>query len=181
MVTKQQKELFDNLLRVLEGAVVFTGATAVSLEMDFDLPRGYVAKIHKVILKVQRIAEDIETISVDKLIRYILALLKDPDDTVTTTMTSNRVKHDVLIDHEVEVVIAAGTAGDTTFWVSQTIITIDFAAMGIDVIIARNMRLNADVEGTDAADGTEAFAVAHVYYTLEEITDDMILDILEIF
>lgn len=175
-----RNKLFDDILQVLEGAFVFTGATTVSLEMDFEIPRGYVVKIHKVTLEVQRIAEDIETISADKLIRYLIALLKDPDDATTVSMSSNNVEHDVLIDHEVEVLIVAGTAGDTTSYVSKSRLEMDFSHLGLDVITARNMRLNGDVEGTDAADGTEAFGIAHVYYTLEKVTDEIILNLLNI-
>lgn len=172
-------KLFDDLLKVIEGALVYTGATAISLEIDFELPRGYVAKIRKIILRVDRIMGDIESVVVDKLIRYLIALLLDPDDTTTTTLTSNTVEHDVIADHEVEVLISAGTA-EAIIWITPYSIILDFDKMGVDVITARNMRLNIDAEGTNAADATGAFGVAQIYYTLEKIKDEDILEILNI-
>jgi len=172
-------KLFDNLLQIIEGALVYTGATATSLEIDFELPRGYVAKIHKIILRVDRVMTDIESVVVDKLIRYLIALILDPDDTTTTTQGSNIVDHDVIADHEVEVLISAGTA-EAIIHITPQFIIFDFSNLDVDVITARNMRLNIDAEGTNAADATGAFGIGQIYYTLEKIKDDDILEILNI-
>lgn len=170
---------FDDLLQVLEGAIVMTASTIVSLEMDFEIPRGYIIKIHQAILKVERLAEDFETISADKLARIAICLLLDPDDVSTTTMSSNAVDHDVLMDLDIDAMLVAGTAGDVVSTLQATNEKlIDFGKM--DVVSARNMRLNARASGTDAGDITETFAVAQVYYTLERVTDIDVLNLLDI-
>jgi len=174
---------FDNLMQVIEVAAVFTAGTLVSTEVDLELPRGFVAKIHSILLRVDRIAEDIEGISVDKLIRYLLAIINDPDDQTQTTLGSNIVDHDLLLDLEVEVILTAGTAGDTVALIipSDARREKSFSDNGLDTIAARNLRLNIDVEGTDLADATEAFGVVQISYTLEKVTDQDILAVLQIF
>ena len=177
---RKKNPLFDNLLKVIEGVVVLTGTTTVSLEIDFELPRGYVAKIHDVILRVERINEDFEGISVDKLARISFALLRDPDDSTTVSIPTNQTQHDVIMDHEVEVLIVAGTAGDPGIWVSKLSREKTFAREGADLITARNMRLNAIGGGTDGADLTESLAVCHIEYTEEKVDEDDIIDVLDI-
>ena len=179
-MTKKKNPLFDNLLKIIEGVVVLTGTTTVSLEIDFELPRGFVARIHHIIMRAERINEDFEAISVDKLARISFAVLRDPDDSTTTSVPSNETQHDVIMDHEVEILIVAGTAGDPGIYVSKLSREKSFVNAGGDMITARNMRINAVGGGTDGGDLTESLAIAHVEYTLEEVELDFILDILDI-
>ncbi len=171
---------FDNIMKVLFVSQTFTGATLVSTELDFDIPRGFIVKIHKVIMEHVQIFEDFEGISVDKLARMLSALIKDPDDTSTIDFTSNVVDHDVLMNLDTEIIIVAGTAGDTGFLVKNNKSELNFAAEGLDVFTARNMRVNSDAFGTDAADITEASVSVKVHYTLEKISDEMIINLLDI-
>ena len=39
------KKDFDNLLKSIQGSFTYLGATIASLEVDFELPRGFIAKI----------------------------------------------------------------------------------------------------------------------------------------
>lgn len=173
-------KLFDDILRILQAAVVYTGVTQVSLEVDFEIPRGYVVKIRAIELRVDRIHEDLENFSVDRVVRYRIALIKDPDDTTSLAHGSNRTEHDVLADLEVSVLTVAGTAGDPGTLIEVNSKLINFEEMKVDVITARNMRLNVDAEGTDATLATEAFGIAIIYYTLEEVKDDDIINLLDI-
>lgn len=174
------KALFDNLIKILEVRTLFTGATGVSTEIDFELPRGFVAKIKRVSLEVRGIAADIATISVDKLLSYIVGLILDPDDITTTFPPTNVVSHDALESLQVDVLVVAGTAGDPGVYISFLRKEVNYESEGLDVITARNMRQNIDITGTDAADGTEAIAVTTIHYTLEKITDVDILSLLDI-
>lgn len=173
-------KLFDNLLKTIQAASVFTAGTLVSLEVDFEIPRGFVVKIHSVELRIDRVLEDFEAINADKLARLRIALIKDPDDITTVSFTSNRVQHDVLIDLEVSFGITLGTAESWIFFDNVPTKYRQFSNQGNDVIIARNMRLNIDGEGTDVADLTESFGIAIIDYTLEEVKDEDILNILDI-
>jgi len=170
---------FDDVLLVLKGEITFTGTTIASLEIDFELPRGMIAKIKLVEMKVRRISLDFLGISVDKEAQYSMALVKDPDDNTSTEITSNRVDHDVLMEHEVDIHLVAGTAGDTIGNIpSNTSKIIDFSQA--DVFVARNMRLNGDGLGSDGPDLTEAQGSALIYYTLEEVKNKDIIQILGI-
>ena len=175
-------KLFDNLLKIIQGAAVFTGATQISLEIDLELPRGFVARIHYVELRVDRMHEDHENNETDNLIRYRVALIKDPDDTTSQSLPSNSVQHDVLMDLEVSMYITASSASPIQNFANEerNFKQIYFSGEGVDVITARNMRLNLDAEGADAADATEAFGIAIIHYTLEEVKDEDILALLDI-
>jgi len=170
---------FDDILLVLKGEITFTGATLVSLEIDFEMPRGMIAKIKFVEMKVKRISLDFLGISVDKEAQYQLALIKDPDDNTSAEIPNNSVDHDVLMEHEVDIHIVAGTAGDTIGNIPHDAVKIMDFSMA-DVFVARNMRLNGDGLGADGGDLTEAQGVANVYYTLEEVKNKDIVQILGI-
>lgn len=173
-------KLFDNLMKVLSGAFQFNGTSGVSLELDFELPRGFVAKIHKVIFDFRSTTEDVEGLSGDILVRLLLGLMLDPDDTVTKSMPTNSVQHDMLADHEYELAFTAGVAGDVMMIHTQKLKIIDFTNLGIDVISARNMRLNGIAEGTNGVSATETIGKCDIYYTLEKINDNDILNLLDI-
>lgn len=172
---------FDNIMKVMVVRVTYTGATAVSLEIDFDIPRGYIVKIHDVSLEVINLGEDFQDLAADTYVRYLMALIKDPDDTVTLNAPSNTVDHDTLLTHQVEAFVysAAGP-------VAEAIIVTDirkeknYSSEGLDVFTARNMRLNIDAQGSEAASGTEAVAECFIEYTLERITSELIIQLLDI-
>ena len=174
------KILLDNLLKVFRGRTTITGNTLISTELDFDIPRGYVIKVHEMILEVKSIIEDFEGISVDKIATIRAAVVKDPDDVTSIVVPDETVDHDVILDVEGEVLIVAGTAGDTIALFRNMRIQVNFSAEGVDVITARNMRMNVQAVGTDAADITEASINSTTHYTLEKITDADILALLDI-
>lgn len=174
------KGLFDNIMKKLKGAITLTGTTLVSLEIDFELPRGFIAKIHNAIIKFTAVVEDIEGLGANKLIRARAVLVKDPDDSASIVIPNNRVDHDVLMETEMEIVVVAGTAGDTVFSMTNTDRQENFSAEGLDVFTARNMRLNCQGLGTDGADLTETLGNAVMGYTLEQISDDQIINLLDI-
>lgn len=155
-------------------------ANTVSAEIDLDLPRGYVAKIKTAMMEFRRVGEDFEGISADKLARLQAALVLDPDDAANFTVPTNVVSHDVLMEIEGEVIIVAGTAGDVIARFDMARLIKNFESEKLDVITARNMRLNVDGGGTDVSDLTESTCVAIIDYTLEKITDADILSLLDI-
>lgn len=170
----------DHIMRVLAASLTLTGTTAVSVELDFDIPRGFVVKIHQTEISVKNVVEDFEGISVDKIGRIRAAIVRDPDDAVTVAIPNNSVSHDVLDAHNVDVIITAGTAGDTAFYIGPPIKRNQYGPTGLTVITARNIRLNADAFGTDAADFTESEVEAIVIYELIRVTDTDILNLLDI-
>lgn len=173
------KKLFDNVMKVFKARSVINTSTIVSLEIDLDLPRGYIAKIHDVEIGTERIGEDFEADNPDKLATIQAALIKDPDDTTSIEIPEERTDHDVLIDYVNEVLIAAGAANSTSN-LTNLIKNYNFSAEGLDVFSARNMRLNCVGVGTSVADLTEALVYCTLHYTLELISDDDIINLLDI-
>ena len=172
--------LFDNLLKVLRARSVYTGTTLVSLEVDFELPRGFIAKIAFIVMSITNYEEDIEADSVDRSVRAKMALMRDPDDITTVEIPVNNVSHDVIMDFTFGFEQTSGTAGDPLRYWSETVRVLHFDQEGLDVITARNMRFNIDGFGVGAAILTESLATCDIYYTLEKITSSEILNLLDI-
>lgn len=173
------KKDFDNLFKVLNAGLVFTGATLASVEVDFELPRGYIAKIWRIELGISNFGDDFNAISIDKNAVWNLVLIRDPDDIVTTSFTSNQTQHDVVANFIVDVLIVAGTAGDPGYVVSETKYAMDIPEH-VDLITARNMRFTVQGGDDDAADLTETVGGCNIYYTLEKVNDADILELLDI-
>ena len=170
---------FDNLMKLHEGAVVFTGVTLASLELDFEIPRGFIIKIWKAVLKLESIGQDIETVSADKLIQFRVALYRDPDDVNGIGSITNETQHDLIMDLEAEVILVAGTAGDAGLVLKYEPEVLEIPEH-VDLISARNLRLNVRAAGTDGADATETVGISHIWYTMEEVKDADILELLDI-
>ena len=174
-------KMFDKILKILRVAAAYTAGTIVSTELDFDIPRGFLVKIHDVTLENHDIHEDLEGISADKAFQLACALIKDPDDTTTVAFVNNRVDHDVLMVLTTDVLIVANAADTSlSMYVGRTLNERNFTQEGLDVFTARNMRLNMDAFGTDLADATESIAEVLIHYTLEKISDEDIINLLDI-
>lgn len=166
-------KLFDNIMQVIKSRNTIASTTIVSNEIDFELPRGFVAKIHKVVVQVNDVWDKLTS---TESIRIEFALLLDPDDALTTQMPFNQVEHDVVLDGEYNTQNHGATAfGDGT---REAFRQYDFSHLeGMDIISARNMRFNI-VNVTDEVDG--AFVECVIWYTLEEIKDTQIMELLDI-
>jgi len=165
-----KSRLFDNIMQVIATTNVIAGTTVDSNEIDLELPRGYVAKIHKVIVQIFKWDAVLGAAEND---RFSWAVLLDPDDATTVEMPDNSVEHDVLV---------------SGFWSALSITTLalsdvvekqyDFSHLeGLDILSARNMRFNTVAAGTDL-NATEL--KVFIYYTLEEIKDAQIMELLDI-
>lgn len=157
----------DNLLKVIseDHISLLSGSGIVSVELDLELPRGFVAKIRKVIFQVTFV----ESVTLDQAVA--MALIRDPDDITTTSIPFNSVQHDVIAELDFWTIIDVAAIAVTS--ATQKIYT--FSELE-DIITARNMRFNAVASG---ATQTISVKVA-VHYTLEKVTDMEILDLLDI-
>ncbi len=165
---------FDDLLKVLRVSVTLNGTTTVSTEIDFELPRGFIAKIRKVHIGIWNITDVLiaaEVVSVNG------ALVRDPDDATQVQFPQNTVEHDVIADYQQEYIGIVGAAGQFTVKNHGNQGIFDFEAMGVDVITARNMRINTQADGTELGTATTRVII---FYTLEKVTDVDILNLLDI-
>ena len=169
--------LTDNMIKFASKNMTLTGTTITSDEIELDIPRGYIAKFHKIDLEVLSLSADLADQTADFDAQIAVALVRDPDDQTSLNPPDNDVQHDVLIRMYTDVLlnVTEGSSAivhprKSTGWIPQH----------LDLITARNLRLNADVFGANAASITEASIRCDVFFTYEKVTKGDILELLEI-
>jgi len=171
---------FDNLLKIFKGNISLNAGSTVSTELDFDIPRGFIIKIKKIILQFMNWSEDYEGLAQgETTFAAQAALIRDPDDTTTIQIPPGSVQHDVLAESQMVGYIHSVTNENLGPTVTGIINIFDFNHED-DMISARNLRLNAIGQGNDLAVLTETVIQAVVYYTLEQVKDVDLLNLLDI-
>lgn len=165
-----KSRLFDNIMQVIAADNTVNGTTVVSSEIDLELPRGYVAKIHKVVVQVTGWDAVLGAAEND---RFRYCLLLDPDDNTTVEMPVDTVEHDALVAGYFSFLtitnLGIGPMDQHQF---------DFSNLdGLDILSARNLRFNIAAGGTDL---NNAVVKVMIYYTLEAIKDSQIMELLDI-
>ncbi len=168
---------FDNLLKTIKGSVLLAGGNTISIEIDFELPRGYIAKLKNYQFKLRDLHEDIEGTTGAKHYGVHMALLRDPDDANTILIPNNSVGHDVVDEFSITVNTINVTVGWSVVSALRKFIPV---FKENDLITARNMRFNAVGVGAQAADLTESLAEVIIQYTLERVSDADVLELLDI-
>lgn len=171
---------FDNLLKVIKVQNTLNSSTIVSTEVDFELPRGFIAKIWKIIMDWNDWHEDVDGQTSTTDMGVHMLLLRDPDDTTTTEIPSNQVQHDAIAELQVSFFSDVDAGSDLIGPVISETARIIEIPEHVDLITARNMRFNIVGVGSDVALLTESQAQTHIYYTLEKVTDADILELLDI-
>lgn len=167
---------FDNLMKVIVGRITIAAGNVASLEIDLELPRGFIAKFSAWEFQLRDFHEDLEGLGAGNELGVHMCILRDPDDAVTVQIPSNQVQHDAWDDFAFSNGIGAGTlSGYNVPNVKQY-----FAKESDDWITARNLRFNVQGVGPDAADLTESQCQWTGRYKLEEVTDADILNLLDI-
>lgn len=175
VVTIALSKHFDQLMKVIAVQHENIADTTLSIEVDLELPRGYVAKIKIVIFEItSHGGPSIGTTVTD--IDWDSALLRDPDDAVTLEIPENEVQHDVIADFCGSVIFDIDTTnGLGVFHSIPERKTIYFNEMDFDIVTARNLRFNVECSAQSALD-----IKCTIYYTLEKITSTEILELLDI-
>lgn len=173
-------KMFDNIMKTLRGNSTFTTSTLVSLEIDFELPRGFLAKIHNVKQHFKNVQADMLGIDIDSEWGMRSALMRDPDDITTIVEPNNSVEHDVITSHECGMHFNPVATVGSAVIVGKLMKQDNFAAEGLDVFTARNMRWNINGIGAQVASLTEALGEVLIRYTLEKITNSDIINLLDI-
>lgn len=160
------KSDFDNIPKIVKGELTTNGTAVISVELDLNLPRGYIFKIFKIVFQIAEIAGQGAG---DNTLE--IAVVRDPDDVTTTSVPNLEIVHDVLADY-------FGVLNDTNaiFELPQ-MVQIDFPEK-IDVITARNLRANCKLRSATPFTGSKCDVV--VYGTYEKVTEALILDLLDI-
>ncbi len=161
-------KMFDNIFKVIRVPLGTIANVVQSIEIDLELPRGYIAKIKKVIFALEGALSAVGDNT------FTMALVRDPDDNATNIIPENEVQHDVIADAIFTVFEGTLTTGTNTSGRRRNITNFD---QELDVVTARNMRFNA---GGANPTPTQTRVVCEVYYTLEEVSDELVLDLLAI-
>lgn len=160
---------FDNLQKLHRVILVNVTTGTLSVEVDLELPRGFIAKISKILFTVFPFAvavggreQNVECV-----------LIRDPDDTTTTVIPANAVQHDVIAALRGVFIMEVFTTGAASFVADRKQVLF---REDEDVITARNLRFNSKM-GLTAPDVNFE---CEIYYTLEKVTDVDILNLLDI-
>jgi len=177
------REMFDNLYHVIRADCdLGTSTETVSAEIDLDLPRGYIAKIKKVIFWLKD--WDNFDLGTDHDLDINGVLLNDPDDEETIQMPTQTNEHDVICEFE----WGHGLNQDDVnghaviaFYYGPTKHIFDYGDKHtvMDVVAARNLRFNTRIQVTGSPNSTPDTFV-NVYYTLEEVKSKDMLVLLDI-
>ncbi|MBA7686725.1 hypothetical protein ES703_95179 [subsurface metagenome] len=163
------KKLFDNLYKVLK---VNSGDFGVNDQvmtecLDLQIPRGYCARIRKVIFTDYLCGQASQTSP-----EFRGALIMDPDDETSIAIPTFVIDHDVLCDFEH---YYFGFERDVTpngisFVHNQR--TRYVFSEEIDVVTVRNIRFNSICHGLDVT-GCKCQNKCTVFFTYEKITADL--------
>lgn len=167
------RKLYDNLFRVIKANSGEFGANdTVNTEiLDLQIPRGYVARIRKVIFQPRAMSDE-QVTNMD----YQLygALINDPDDENSYQIPTYTIDHDVICDFEWELHSLTTTSG--AYIHDNKTFEIDFNEE-MDVIAVRNLRFNALIHGSQL--GTIKSQVdIKVYFTYEKVSTDLYMKLI---
>ena len=166
-----EKKLFDNLYKVIKGnSGEISANDGVFTEIfDLQIPRGYCARIRRVIFDLQVNADQAN----QEWFRVLGALVLDPDDETTTQIPTFTVDHDVLCDTVFE---KHRQDEDTTPNGISALFTPrdvhDFSEE-IDVVTVRNVRFNIIATGLATGGDNNSQMRCTVYFTYEKISADL--------
>jgi hypothetical protein len=172
-------KMTDNLLKYVSANVANNAGTAGSAEIEFDIPRGYVAKIQRMRITPYNLSEDLHNLTGDFAMQVSAALVRDPDDSTNIT-PPNSVKHDILQYLLLDITgNDTGSTGGSIMVVNESVDT-GYIPESIDVITARNLRFNIDQFGSNKSDLTASGMRAEVWFTYEKVTNTDLAELLDI-
>jgi len=178
-------KMTDNLLKYITAFVSSNAGTTTSTELDLDIPRGYVAKIHRIILSTAGLEVDLLDQTGDFECSIAGGLYRDPDDSVSVTPPSGQTQHDALAylltgmckNNEAN----SGTQNASTgmqFYNTRN--DSGWFPDHLDMITARNLRFNIDQFGANKSALLDSGMRVEVYFTYEKVSASDIAELLDI-
>ena len=171
-------KLTDNIRKVSARNVTFNAGTVNEATLLLDIPRGYVARIMTLRLMIQNWQEDLEGLGGGEYtFAYNAAVTTNSED--LSTSIPHSVDHSVIGDIQGEVVYN-NAAGQSSLETAGMFKFYDFAVSGMDVITPRDLQINVDAFGADNTVATEGRVRVEVEYKYEKVTNQDLLEILDI-
>jgi len=173
-----EKKLFDNLYKVIKansGSISANDGVFTEI-LDLQIPRGYCARIRKVIFDMQVNADQKD----QEYFRCLGAIVLDPDDETSTQIPTFEIDHDVLCDTVFE---KHRQDEDTTPNGISALFTprdVHVFDETLDVVTVRNIRFNIIANGLLVSGDNKAQMRVTVYFTYEKISMDLYAKLLGI-
>jgi len=165
---------FDQLMHVVRAEIENVDPNVESIEIDLELPRGYVAKPK--IIRIRTFTLEANIAATVQGYDIEAALIRDPDDATTIEIPNNEVQHDVITDYKASITYTIDqTNGVGTYICTNPIEFLYLEEAGFDIVTARNMRFNAQ-----CSDAINIDIDVTIWYTLESIKKNEILELLDI-
>ena len=172
-----EKKLFDNLYKVIKAnsGSIEANDTVLTEILDLQIPRGYCARIRKVIFR--------DNVNVDQKDQaqffFRGALVLDADDEASYQIPTFEIDHDVLCDYEHEYVRFEEDATPNGISYLHNQETMYHFDEEMDVVTVRNIRHNLMTNGLNVSD-TKSQTKIIVYFTYEKISADLYAKLLGI-
>ena len=172
-----ETKLFDNLYKVIKAnsGSIEANDTVLTEILDLQIPRGYCARIRKVIF-----TDNVNSGQLDQENFFFRgALVLDADDENSYQIPTFEIDHDVLCDYEHEYNrFEEDTTPNGISFVHNQRTEYDFDE-GLDVVTVRNIRHNLVANGISVA-GVKSQTKIIVYFTYEKISADLYAKLLGI-
>ena len=166
-----EKKLYDNLFKVIKvnsGSISANDGVFTEI-LDLQIPRGYAARIRKVIFDVQVNSDQFD----QEYWRVLTAIVLDPDDETSTQIPTATVDHDVLCDSHLE---KHRQKEDTTPNGIDALFTprdVHEFTEELDVVTVRNIRYNTLATGLLVSGENKTQGRVTVYFTYEKVSADL--------
>lgn len=171
-----EKKLFDNLYKVIKcnSDAIAANDTVVTEILDLQIPRGYCARIRKIIFSARTLKDQTPA---NFHFTMLSALVLDPDDETHASIPTFEVDHDVLADARFEMWGDITTTGESSLWTPRWEINFDET---LDIVTVRNVRFNTIVNGMIVNGDNKPQTEVEVYFTYEKISADLYAKLLGI-
>ncbi|GAG55149.1 unnamed protein product [marine sediment metagenome] len=165
-----EKKLYDNLYKVIKAnsGVISENDSTLTEIIDLQIPRGYAARIRKVIFRDHGLAQQIDQVNFNTY----MALVLDADDEETYQIPTFTVDHDVLCDAEHEYMRFEEDTTPNGISVVEPKETVYNFDEGLDVVTVRNVRFNTQANGSETT-ATILQTRCIVYFTYEKVSADL--------
>ena len=166
-----EKKLYDNLFKVIKansGALSENDGVFTEI-LDLQIPRGYAARIRKVMFEIQVNADQAD----QEYWRVLSGLVLDPDDEESTQIPTFTVDHDVCCDFNFEFWrIEEDTTPNGISGLLSLKQVVDFDET-LDVVTVRNVRFNTIINGFAVGGSNLPQTRMTVYFTYEKVSADL--------
>jgi len=166
-----EKKLYDNLFKVIKAnSGPFTTNDIVKTEiLDLQIPRGYAARIRKVIFCDTGFRDQLDQI----YMHTYGCLVLDPDDENSFQIPDYTVDHDVACDFEHYYIrFEEDTTPNGIAFLPLQKTQIEFAE-DLDVVTVRNPRFNSMTNGIKGDGSYPPQTHIEVYFTYERVSMDL--------